>query len=119
MDTRKNAMQRVQILLKSIMLRRQKDSVVDGQVVCTIPPKHINRENVKFSKEEDELYKALETKSQLTFNKYLEKGTVSGKSLFTGILFWGVVVFKTAMLPCYFLRPTEKILHQHCTLELS
>jgi SNF2 family DNA or RNA helicase len=72
-------MQRVQILLKSIMLRRQKDSVVDGQVVCTIPPKHTNREDVTFSEEEQELYKALETKSQLTFNKYLEKGTVSGE----------------------------------------
>jgi SNF2 family DNA or RNA helicase len=61
------------------MLRRQKDSVVDGQVVCTIPPKHTNREDVTFSEEEQELYKALETKSQLTFNKYLEKGTVSGE----------------------------------------
>jgi SNF2 family DNA or RNA helicase len=76
-------MQRVQILLKSIMLRRQKDSVVDGEGVCTIPPKHTNREDVRFSEEEGELYKALETKSRLTFNKYLERGTVTGKSIFT------------------------------------
>lgn len=79
--TRKTAMSRVQILLKSIMLRRQKTSEVDGQPICTIPPKHTELANVEFSDPEHELYKALETKSQLQFNKYLEKNTVSGKFL--------------------------------------
>lgn len=78
-DTRKHAMQRVQVLLKSLMLRRQKDSIVDGQEVCKLPPKHLSKEAVEFSDEEKEIYKALETQSQVQLNKYLEKGTLSGK----------------------------------------
>lgn len=61
------------------MLRRQKDSVVDGQVVTKLPPKHLSKEVVKFSDEEMEIYRALETKSQIQLNKYLEKGTLSGE----------------------------------------
>ena len=78
-QTRKRAMQRVQVLLKSLMLRRQKDSTVDGQIVCKLPPKHLSKEAVEFSDEEMAIYKALETKSQIQLNKYLEKGTLSGK----------------------------------------
>lgn len=74
-------MQRVQVLLKSIMLRRQKDSLVDGQIVCKLPPKILSKEAVEFSDEEMDIYKALETKSQIQINKYLEKGTLSGKCI--------------------------------------
>jgi SNF2 family DNA or RNA helicase len=80
-ETRKRAMQRVQVLLKSIMLRRQKDSIVDGQIVCNLPAKHLTKKTVEFSEEEKDIYKALETKSQLQINKYLEKGTLSGKCI--------------------------------------
>lgn len=82
-DTRKRAMQRVQVLLKSLMLRRQKDSIVDGEIVCKLPPKRLSKEAVEFSDEEMEIYKALETKSQIQLNKYLEKGTLSGERRFT------------------------------------
>ena len=79
--TRKRAMQRVQVLLKSLMLRRQKDSIVDGQIVCNLPAKHLTKKTVEFSDEEKDIYKALETKSQLQINKYLEKGTLSGECI--------------------------------------
>ncbi|KAF2128031.1 hypothetical protein P153DRAFT_376928 [Dothidotthia symphoricarpi CBS 119687] len=75
--TRVKAMQRVQIIVKSVMLRRQKTTKVDGQVICTIPPKHTTVDNVVFSEDESELYKALQTKSQVQLNKYLEAGTMS------------------------------------------
>ncbi|KAI8933570.1 hypothetical protein NX059_009303 [Plenodomus lindquistii] len=75
--TRKKAMSRVQVLLRSIMLRRQKSSKVDGQEVCTIPPKHTASATVEFSDAEHELYKALETKSQLQMNKYLDRNSVA------------------------------------------
>lgn len=78
-ETRVKAMQRVQIIVKSILLRRQKSSKVDGQVICTIPPKHTIIDNVVFSSDELELYKALQTKSQIQLNKYLESGTISRK----------------------------------------
>ena len=70
-------MRRVQVLLKSVMLRRQKDSLVDGEIVCKLPPKHLSIEAVEFSDAEMDVYKALETKSQIQLNKYLEKDTLS------------------------------------------
>jgi SNF2 family DNA or RNA helicase len=72
-------MNRVQIVIKSIMLRRQKDSKVDGKPVCTIPPKHTKVDVVEFTDDEHELYKALETKSQIQYSKYLQKGSYSCK----------------------------------------
>jgi SNF2 family DNA or RNA helicase len=77
--TRKRAMNRVQILLKSTMLRRQKDSKVDGKPVSILPPKHTMIDNVKFGDEEHALYKALQTKSQRQMSKLIENGTVSCK----------------------------------------
>lgn len=85
--TRKKAMNRVQILLKTVMLRRQKTTVVDGEIICTIPDKHTEIGNVEFNDEEHSVYKALETKSQLQFNRYLEQGNLSGKTL----LVWQLV----------------------------
>jgi SNF2 family DNA or RNA helicase len=76
---RTRALKRVQILLRSIMLRRQKDSTVDGKPISVLPPKHNIIDNVEFEDEEFALYKALETKSQLQMNKYIEKGAVAGK----------------------------------------
>ncbi|RAR12268.1 swi snf family dna-dependent atpase [Stemphylium lycopersici] len=76
-SSRTKAMNRIRILLRSLMLRRQKDSKVDGQPVSNIPPKHTMVDNVDFDDEEHELYNALQTKSQLQMNKYIEKNTVS------------------------------------------
>ncbi|KAL1648179.1 hypothetical protein SLS61_007051 [Didymella pomorum] len=76
-ETRKRAMQRVQVLLKSLMLRRQKDSVVDGQIVCNLPPKRLSKEAVEFSDDEMAVYKALENKAQMTLNKYIKDDRVS------------------------------------------
>ncbi|KAL5119689.1 hypothetical protein ACEQ8H_002295 [Pleosporales sp. CAS-2024a] len=76
-DTRNRAMSRVQILLKAVMLRRQKTSEVDGKPILNLPTKHININNVEFSKDEHEIYKALEAKSQLQLNKYIKHKSVS------------------------------------------
>lgn len=74
---RKRAMHRVQALLKSTMLRRCKTTIVDGKQICEIPPKHTHHQAVTFSDPERELYKAIETHSQIQLNKYLRKGTVN------------------------------------------
>jgi SNF2 family DNA or RNA helicase len=74
-------MKRVQILLKAVMLRRQKSSEVDGKPILNLPPKHTQLNNVEFSDDEFALYKALEAKSQVQFNKYLKQNSVSGKLL--------------------------------------
>jgi hypothetical protein len=76
--TQERAMKRVQILLRSVMLRRQKNSMVDGKPISVLPPKYTIIDNVEFEDDEHALYKALETKSQLQLNKYLQKDTVAG-----------------------------------------
>jgi SNF2 family DNA or RNA helicase len=73
-------MNRVQILLKAVMLRRQKTSEVDGKPILNLPEKHIDVDNVEFDDEEHAIYKALEAKSQIQFNKYLKANSVSCKS---------------------------------------
>lgn len=75
--TRDRGMARLQALIKSVTLRREKTSIVDGRPVVDLPPKHISIRPVEFSPEEYQLYKAVETKSQIRFNGYLKRGTVS------------------------------------------
>ena len=60
------------------MLRRQKTSVVDGEQICTIPPKHTKLDNVEFSDDEHKIYKALEAKSQIQLNRYLDGESIRG-----------------------------------------
>ncbi|KAF2731621.1 hypothetical protein EJ04DRAFT_442691 [Polyplosphaeria fusca] len=76
-SVRRRGMDRLHVLLKSTMLRRRKDTPVDGRPICSIPPKHTHEAHVELSDDEFALYKAIETKSQLRMNKYLKAGTVS------------------------------------------
>ncbi|KAK6496615.1 hypothetical protein TWF481_001609 [Arthrobotrys musiformis] len=71
-----DAMQRLQALLKAIMLRRKKDSLIDGAPLLTLPPKNIELIHPVFSPDEQEIYHAVEQKVQLRFNKYIANGSV-------------------------------------------
>ncbi|KAK2739213.1 hypothetical protein FQN57_006656 [Myotisia sp. PD_48] len=70
------AMQRLQALLKAILLRRTKTSEIDGKPILQLPPRVTEKVHAVFNKDELEFYTALETKSQLQFNKYMRAGTV-------------------------------------------
>lgn len=78
-------MRRAQALLKSMMLRRQKTTIIDGKEICTIPPKEIHHHEVPFSRDEQELYQAIENRSQVEFNRYLQSGA-SGITVYAQIL---------------------------------
>jgi len=71
-----NAMRKLQTVLKAILLRRTKQSQIDGKPIITLPPKSTEIQHVVFSDDELEFYKALESKTQIQFNKYLRQGTV-------------------------------------------
>lgn len=73
---KERSMQQLRIVLKAIMLRRMKDSKIDGKPILQLPPKTEVIQNCVFSEDEQKFYKELETKSQVTFNKYLRAGTV-------------------------------------------
>ncbi|PGH07560.1 hypothetical protein AJ79_06230 [Helicocarpus griseus UAMH5409] len=70
------AMQQLQALLKAILLRRTKTSEIDGKRILRLPPRTTEKVHAVFSEDEQALYTALETKTQLQFNKYLRAGTI-------------------------------------------
>lgn len=63
-------------MLKAILLRRTKTSLIDGQPIINLPPKTEEIQHVIFDEDEQAFYKALESKTQLQFNKYMKAGTV-------------------------------------------
>ncbi|ROW10628.1 hypothetical protein VMCG_01608 [Cytospora schulzeri] len=74
--TKSRAMDALRILLKAIMLRRMKTSTLDGKPLVILPPKTEEVSHVEFSDDERDFYKNLETRTSITFNKYLRAGTV-------------------------------------------
>jgi len=76
-DQRSRLMQKFRILLKGIMLRRMKDSKIDGKPILNLPSKTEESINVTFSEDEQSFYTQLETNSRIQFNKYVRAGTVS------------------------------------------
>ncbi|GAA5965007.1 hypothetical protein JCM8115_005679 [Rhodotorula mucilaginosa] len=67
---------KAQAILRSCMLRRKKDSKLDGKELITLPPKTITMHELEFSPEEREIYEMIETRAQQKFNKFLKAGTV-------------------------------------------
>jgi SNF2 family DNA or RNA helicase len=71
-----NAMKKLQAVLKAILLRRTKQSKIDGEPIITLPPKTEEIQHVVFNEDEQAFYSALETKTQIQFNKYMKANTV-------------------------------------------
>ncbi|KAK9092423.1 hypothetical protein Syun_027334 [Stephania yunnanensis] len=67
---------KLQVVLKTIMLRRTKDSFIDGQPIITLPPKSIELRKIDFSMEERDFYSKLEADSRAQFKVYAAAGTV-------------------------------------------
>lgn len=68
--------QKLQAVLKLVMLRRTKGSTIDGEPIIALPPKKITLEKVEFSAEERDFYHLLEAHSQAQFKVYAAAGTV-------------------------------------------
>ena len=69
-------MNRLRALLKAIMLRRKKDSKLDGKPILLLPPKKEEVVYAELSTDERDFYNQLEKKSQVQFSKYLREGSV-------------------------------------------
>ncbi|CAA7263247.1 unnamed protein product [Cyclocybe aegerita] len=70
------AVTRLQTVMNTFLLRRKKDSKLDGKPLIELPEKDIRLAKLEFSQEERAIYNMLETRSQNTFNRYLRAGTV-------------------------------------------
>ncbi|KAM4063413.1 zinc finger, c3HC4 type (RING finger) domain-containing protein [Hirsutella rhossiliensis] len=75
-DAKSVAMSRLRALLKAIMLRRKKDSQLNGKPILNLPSKDESIVYAKLSPDERGFYKQLEQKSQVLFSKYLREGSI-------------------------------------------
>lgn len=57
---KKKSMQKLRALLRAILLRRSKDSLIDGKPILTLPEKHVMEDSVRMEDEELEYYRELE-----------------------------------------------------------
>lgn len=69
-------MTRLRALLKAVMLRRKKDSKLDGKPILRLPEKHEETVYAELSTDERDYYKQLEERSQVQFSKYLRNGSI-------------------------------------------
>ncbi|KAI5464047.1 SNF2 family N-terminal domain-containing protein [Mariannaea sp. PMI_226] len=75
-DPKSMAMNRLRALLKAIMLRRKKNSKLDGKPILKLPEKTEEVVYAELSPDERDFYTQLEKKSQVMFSKYLREGSV-------------------------------------------
>ncbi|QPC58394.1 hypothetical protein HYE67_000625 [Fusarium culmorum] len=76
-DTKSTAMRKLQVFLKAIMLRRKKNSLLDGKPILRLPEKTEDVIYATFSPEELDFYKQLEKNAQVLVNKYIREKSVS------------------------------------------
>ncbi|CAN4105473.1 unnamed protein product [Withania somnifera] len=71
-----NGYKKLQAILRAIMLRRTKGTMIDGEPIINLPPKTIQLKKVAFSAEERAFYNKLEAESRSQFKAYAAAGTV-------------------------------------------
>ncbi|CAK9441077.1 uncharacterized protein LODBEIA_P49460 [Lodderomyces beijingensis] len=79
-----NSMRKLRALLSSILLRRNKNSLIDGQPILQLPEKHIISDYVELKGEELDYYKQVELGVQKLARKIL--GTSQHSSVLTLLL---------------------------------
>ncbi|KAF8064022.1 SNF2 family DNA-dependent ATPase [Lyophyllum atratum] len=67
---------RAQAILKPILLRRTKDSKLEGEPILQLPPKSIELVKLQFSEEERDLYDSFEKRTKIRLNKFIRERTL-------------------------------------------
>ncbi|KAF8067663.1 SNF2 family N-terminal domain-containing protein [Lyophyllum atratum] len=70
------AVSRLQTVIATFLLRRMKDSKLDGKRLIELPEKTVSLVKLQFSDEERAVYEMVEAGAQANFNRYLKAGTV-------------------------------------------
>ena len=70
------AMKRLHVVLKAIMLRRRKDTLINGRPIIELPPRIVDIISCEFDDDEREFYNAIQEKVESTFNKFAQTGEV-------------------------------------------
>ncbi|OAA55488.1 SNF2-related protein [Cordyceps fumosorosea ARSEF 2679] len=75
-DEKSVAMSKLRALLKAIMLRRKKNTMLDGKPIVELPKKTESVVYAELSEDERDFYNQLEVKAQVQFSKYLREGSI-------------------------------------------
>ncbi|KAJ7662894.1 SNF2 family N-terminal domain-containing protein [Mycena rosella] len=67
---------RAQVILKPLLLRRTKNSTLEGKPILTLPPKDVEIVKLKFSDEEREVYDSFEKRTKISLNRFIRNGTL-------------------------------------------
>ncbi|KAF8809842.1 SNF2 family DNA-dependent ATPase [Phlegmacium glaucopus] len=67
---------RAQAILKPILLRRTKNSRLEGKPLLELPPKEIEIVKLQFSDDERQIYNDFENSTKLQLNKFIRAGTL-------------------------------------------
>ncbi|KNZ76960.1 hypothetical protein J132_10908 [Termitomyces sp. J132] len=70
------ALSRLQAIITTFLLRRMKDTTMDGKRLIELPEKKVSLVKLQFSEEERDIYKMVEAGAQANFNRFLRAGTV-------------------------------------------
>ncbi|KAJ6615353.1 SNF2 family N-terminal domain-containing protein [Mycena sp. CBHHK59/15] len=68
--------ERAQAILKPLLLRRTKNSTLEGKPILTLPPKDVEIVKLQFSEEERELYDSFEKRTKISLNRFIKDGTL-------------------------------------------
>ncbi|AQK50391.1 Helicase-like transcription factor CHR28 [Zea mays] len=71
-----NGYKKLQAVLKVVLLRRTKETVINGKPIINLPPKTINLNKVDFTQEERSFYLMLEERSRQQFKAFAAAGTL-------------------------------------------
>ncbi|KAG7452506.1 uncharacterized protein BT62DRAFT_879840 [Guyanagaster necrorhizus] len=63
-------------ILRPILLRRTKGSMLEGKPILSLPPKDIAIVNLEFSEEERGLYNSFESRSKIRLSKFIRERTL-------------------------------------------
>lgn len=77
---REASMRKVRAILKAILLRRTKSTLIDGKPLLTLPEKHVISDYVKMEKEELQFYASLEDQTKRQAEKLLDSKSKSKAS---------------------------------------
>ncbi|XP_026460206.1 helicase-like transcription factor CHR28 [Papaver somniferum] len=75
--SRTGCYKKLQVVLKTILLHRTKDTLIDGKPIVTLPPKSISLMKIELSTEERSFYSQLEARSSSQFMEYDRAGTIN------------------------------------------
>ncbi|KAI4522550.1 hypothetical protein K525DRAFT_255497 [Schizophyllum commune Loenen D] len=88
--------QRAQAILKPLIMRRTKDSMLEGQPILRLPPKDIELVKMEFTPDERQIYDDIEQQTQVRINKYIAKGTLVKNYSFVLVL-----ILRLRQLTCH------------------